>query len=128
MFALEPIVVSDLPKAVEFWSPVLNEMGYAPQHEFDNLLTFGKSSDSPNFSIAKGHTEIIDSSPILLQVESPKEVKAVYEKAVAVGGKSIKVDKGEGKADEDQSRATFLDFEGRTVKVYVAEKDKISWE
>jgi catechol-2,3-dioxygenase len=123
MFALEPLVVSDFPKAMEFWTAVLGQINYEPQHDFTNLQTFGKSSDCPNFSIVQGHAETLDHGRILLQVDNKDQVKAVYAKAVAVGGKPIKVDAVEGQTDEDQSKATFLDFEGNTVEVYVAKMD-----
>jgi hypothetical protein len=123
MFALEPLVVSDFPKAKEFWMAVLRQIDYEPQHDFTNLQTFGKSSDCPNFSIVQGHADNLDLGPILLQVDSKEQVKAVYEKAVTVGGKPIKVDAAGGKTEEDQSRAKFLDFEGNIVEVYVGKMD-----
>jgi hypothetical protein len=123
MFALEPLVVSDFAKAMEFWEAVLRQIDYEPQHDFTNLQTFGKSSDCPNFSIVQGNAENLEHGPILLQVDSEEQVKAVYAKAVTVGGKPIKVDAAEGERDEDQSRAKFLDFEGNIVEVYVGKME-----
>jgi predicted lactoylglutathione lyase len=134
MFDLDPLVVSDFPKAMEFWKAVLEQIDYAPQHKFNNnFQTFGKSSDCPNFFIAQGHAENLEHGRILLQVDNKEQVKAVHAKAITVGGKRIKVDKvegeaDEGEADEDQSRATFLDLEGNIVEVYVAKRDEYSWE
>jgi predicted lactoylglutathione lyase len=129
MFDLDPLVVSDFPKAIEFWKAVLEQIDYTPQEKFNNnFQTFGKSSDCPNFFIAQGHAENLEHGRILLQVDNKEQVKAVHAKAMTVGGKRIKVDdKVEGKADEDQSRATFLDLEGNIVEVYVAKEDEYSW-
>ena len=125
MHDLEPLAVIDFPKAMEFWKMVLGQIGYAPQEGFPNIQTFGKESYCPNFSIVQGNGERFDRHVIYLQVDDSEEVEAVYGKAIAAGGKRILVDDKEvgkpGFVDGDRFMAKFLDLDGNTVEVYVAD-------
>ena len=115
MFELEPVVVSDFPKAMEFWSTVLSTVGYAPQHNFSKLQTFGKVAHCPNFSIVEGSRENFDKCVIHLQVDDNEEVERFYEKALERGGKGSK---GPDLVEGRRFVGMFLDLDGNTVEVY----------
>lgn len=115
MFELEPIVVSDFSKAVEFWRAVLSTVGYAPQHNFTMLQTFGKAAHCPNFSIVQGSGDSLTKRIIQLQVDDSEEVEEFYKKAVSTGGKGVEVP---DLVDGHRYVGKFLDLDGNTVEVY----------
>lgn len=118
MFDLEPLVVSDFPKAKEFWGGVLSTVGYAPQHDFVELQTYGKTAHCPNFSIAQGDRERLLKRVIRLQLDDSEDVEELYKKAVAIGAKGLKVPE---LVDGDCYMGAFLDLDGNTVEVYCQE-------
>jgi len=125
MFALEPVTVTDFSKAREFWKTVLRHIGYSPQHRFPQLQTFGKAPHSPNFSIVQGTGGHFKQIVIYLQVDDAKDVSAIFNEAIAAGGKSLAGEDGGGSGRvSDQNagqRASFLDIDGNTVEVYVGD-------
>jgi predicted lactoylglutathione lyase len=118
MFELEPIVVSDFSKAMEFWRTVLGTVGYAPQHNFAALQTFGKSAHCPNFSIVQASGGNITKGVIQLQVEDSEEVEEFYKKAIVTGARGV--DEPD-LVDGGRFMARFLDLDGNTVEVYCDE-------
>jgi hypothetical protein len=115
MYELEPVVVSDFPKAMDFWKVVLGTVGYAPQHEFTKLQTFGKAAHCPNFSIVQGSRENFSTRVIRLQVDDSEEVEEFYKKAVAAGAKTVEVP---DLVDGHRYVGKFLDLDGNTIEVY----------
>jgi predicted enzyme related to lactoylglutathione lyase len=125
MHGLEPIPVSDFTKAMEFWQPLLETVGYAPQHNFTGIQTFGKTAHCPNFSIVQGDKERFTTRNIRLQVVDSEEVEALLRKAVALGGTEIEwPDMMEG----DKFMGKFLDCDGNTVVVYCQEQADMEFE
>jgi predicted enzyme related to lactoylglutathione lyase len=120
MHGLEPIPVADFSKATEFWSSVLGTVGYAPQHQFAQLQTFGKAPDCPNFSIVQGQKEKLGKREIQLQVEDSEEVVELVRRAVKVGGKKVEVP--ELVEGGERFMGKFLDLDGNTVVVYCWEE------
>jgi hypothetical protein len=120
MYGLEPVVVSDFGKANEFWKTVLSTVGYAPQHHFDNLQTFGKWAHCPNFSIVQGVTGTPIKQVIQLQVEDSEEVLEFYKKAVALGGKKVEVPE---LVDGQRFMGKFLDLDGNTIEIYCEQSE-----
>ena len=123
MFALEPVTVTDFSKAREFWKAVLGQIGYSPQHCFPQLQTFGKAAHCPNFSIVQGTGKDVKQIIIYLQVDDAKDVRAIFNEAIAAGGKSPVGEDCQGLASDENTseRARFLDIDGNTVEVYVGE-------
>ena len=115
MYELEPVVVTDFNKANEFWTGVLRTVGYAPQHNFANLQTFGKWAHCPNFSIVQANTGRPTKRIIQLQVDDSEEVVEFYKKAVASGAKGVEVPE---LIDGQRFMGKFLDLDGNTVEVY----------
>jgi predicted lactoylglutathione lyase len=115
MYELEPVVVTDFNKANEFWRGVLGTVGYAPQHNFANLQTFGKWAHCPNFSIVQANTGRPMKRVIQLQVDDSEEVVEFYKKAVATGGKEVEVPE---LVDGERFVGKFLDLDENTVEVY----------
>ena len=115
MFELEPVVVSDFSKAMEFWRAVLSTVGYAPQHNFTMLQTFGKAAHCPNFSIVQGSGDNLAKRVIRLQVDDSEEVEEFYKKAVSTGGKEVEVP---DLVDGHRYVGKFLDLDGNIVEVY----------
>lgn len=108
-------MVSDFPKAMDFWRAVLSTVGYAPQHQFTKLQTFGKAAHCPNFSIVQGSKENFSKRVIQLQVDDSEEVEEFYKKAVATGGKEVELP---DLVDGHRYVGKFLDLDGNTVEVY----------
>lgn len=115
MYELEPVVVSDFTKAMDFWRTVLSTVGYAPQHQFTKLQTFGKAAHCPNFSIVQGSKENLSKRVIQLQVDDSEEVEEFYKKAVATGGRQVEVP---DLVDGHRYVGKFLDLDGNTIEVY----------
>ena len=115
MYELEPVVVSDFTKAMDFWKTVLSTVGYAPQHQFTQLQTFGKAAHCPNFSIVQGSKDNLSKRLIQLQVDDSEEVEEFYKKAVATGGKQVEVP---DLVDGHRYVGKFLDLDGNTIEIY----------
>ena len=122
MHGLEPIAVSDFSKASEFWSSVLGTVGYAPQHQFAQIQTFGKHAHCPNFSIVQGDKERLATRVIQLQVEDSEEVEELLRRAEAVGGKKVE---HPDLVDGSRFMGKFLDLDGNTVEVYCWEEGQM---
>ena len=96
------ISVPDFSRAIHFWTPILNTLGWPLQHQFPGLQIFGPSSAHPYFCIAEITTpasspasqdsstsSYISARPIYLSCADSEEVEALYRKAVQQGARKV---------------------------------------
>jgi catechol 2,3-dioxygenase-like lactoylglutathione lyase family enzyme len=82
---------NDLARAGKFYDALLAELGGKRYMENERLISWSTGQGSPGLGVIKPNdgkaATIGNGSMVALMCDSPEKVKAVYDKALALGGK-----------------------------------------
>lgn len=111
---------NDLPRAAEFYDAIAAHFGVGRMMDFDSFIAWGEMGGAPGIAATKpfdgNEASVGNGTMVALQVESPQEVEAVYETALAKGG----TDEGEPgpRGDDGFYAAYFRDLDGNKLNVF----------
>jgi predicted lactoylglutathione lyase len=111
---------NDLPRAAAFYDAIAKHWGVGRMMEFDQFIAWGDINGAPGVAATKPFdgeaASVGNGTMVALQVETPDEVRAVYDTAIAHGGS----DEGEpGPRGEDGFYAGyFRDPDGNKLNVF----------
>ena len=111
---------NDLPRAAAFYDAIAKHFGVGRMMEFDTFIAWGDMGGAPGVATTKPFVEkeatVGNGTMVALQVESPKQVKAVYDTAMAHGGS----DEGEPgpRGDDGFYAGYFRDPDGNKLNVF----------
>lgn len=81
---------NDLPRAAKFYDEIAKHFGVGRMMEFDTFIAWGAMGGAPGIAATKPFDEkeatVGNGTMVALQVESPEQVQAVYDTALANGG------------------------------------------
>jgi len=151
MYDLDPTIsVEDFSRAIHFWTPILDTLGWPVQHQFPGIQIFGPSSAHPYFCIAEitspasspvsqdSSTGSCAARPVYLCCADSEEVEALYRKAVQQGARTVlepdmylekdikqevREEGEEGWNDGCRFLGRFLDLDGNLVEVGCVESE-----
>lgn len=111
---------NDLPRAAEFYDAIAAHFGVGRMMEFDTFIAWGDMNGAPGIAATKPFDEqpasVGNGTMVALQVDSPEKVQAVYDTAIAMGGKD---EGGPGPRGEDGFYAGyFRDLDGNKLNVF----------
>jgi catechol 2,3-dioxygenase-like lactoylglutathione lyase family enzyme len=111
---------NDLPRAAAFYDAIAKHWGVGRMMEFDQFIAWGDINGAPGVAATKPFdgeaASVGNGTMVALQVETPEQVRAVYDTAIAHGGS----DEGEpGPRGEDGFYAGyFRDPDGNKLNVF----------
>lgn len=111
---------NDLPRAAEFYDAIAAHFGVGRMMEFDTFIAWGDMNGAPGIAATKPFDEqpasVGNGTMVALQVDGPEKVQAVYDTAIAKGGKD---EGGPGPRGEDGFYAGyFRDLDGNKLNVF----------
>ena len=120
MIGYVTVGTNDLPRAAEFYDAIAEHFGVGRMMEFDTFIAWGGAGGAPGIAATKPFDEqpatVGNGVMVALQVDSPDKVKAVYDTAIAKGGK----DEGEPgpRGDDGFYAGYFRDLDGNKLNVF----------
>ena len=111
---------NDLPRAAAFYDAIAKHFGVGRMMEFDTFIAWGDMNGAPGVAATKHFDEKEapegNGTKVALQVESPDQVKAVYDTAIANGGS----DEGPPgpRGDDGFYAGYFRDPDGNKLNVF----------
>ena len=117
---------NDLPRAVEYYDPLMNLLGAERFLEEDTFVAWTKSPDTPGFSVTKpfdGNPATVGNGVMIaLKVDSVEKVHAVYDKAIKLGG----IDEGKPgpRFGGEFYCGYFRDLDGNKLNVFCMTSNK----
>lgn len=119
MIGYVTVGTNDLEKSAKFYDALFAEIGAKRTMDFDTFIAWGVAPEQPGFCIIKP----FDKNPatagngtmIALAMKDPEQVKTVYDKAMALGGK----DEGApGPRSDTFYAAYFRDLDGNKLNAF----------
>ena len=119
MIGYTTLGTNDLPRAAAFYDELLALFGARRVMDFGTFIVWGNKPGAPGFSICKPYNgepaTVGNGVMIALAASSPDQVKAVYEKAISLGG----TDEGAPGPRSDQFYAAyFRDLDGNKLNCF----------
>jgi catechol 2,3-dioxygenase-like lactoylglutathione lyase family enzyme len=111
---------NDFPRAVHFYDELLGLLGAGRIMESDRFIAWGTSPTAPALSVTKPFDEkpatVGNGVMIALAAKSPDQVRAIYNKAIELGGS----DEGPPgpRGDEGFHGGYFRDLDGNKLVAY----------
>ena len=111
---------NELPRAAAFYDAIAKHFGVGRMMEFDTFIAWGDMNGAPGVAATKPFDEkeatVGNGTMVALQVESPDQVKAVYDTAMANGGS----DEGPPgpRGDDGFYAGYFRDPDGNKLNVF----------
>jgi len=111
---------NDLPRAAKFYDAIARHFGVGRMMEFDSFIAWGEMGGAPGIAATQpfdGKKATVGNGVMVaLQVESPQDVQAVYETAMAEGGKDEGAPGPRG--DDGFYAAYFRDPDGNKLNAF----------
>ena len=111
---------NDSPRAAASYDAIASHFGVGRMMEFDSFIAWGTMGGAPGVAATKpydgGQATVGNGTMVALQVESPDQVHAVYDTAMAHGG----TDEGAPgpRGDEGFYAGYFRDPDGNKLNVF----------
>ncbi|MDN4502156.1 VOC family protein [Alteromonadaceae bacterium BrNp21-10] len=111
---------NNFSQAASFYDSLLSKLGASRTMEADDFIAWGKSSDTPMFSIHKpadGKVATVGNGVMIaLQADNSEQVAAVYQHAITLGAK----DEGQPgpRGDSGFYAAYFRDLDGNKLNAH----------
>ena len=110
---------NDLARAAKFYDALLGELGAKRTLESDRFVSWSAGADGPSLGVIKPHDGKAATSGngamVALAVDSQAKVKAVFDKAMALGAKD---EGGPGLRWGTFYAAYFRDLDGNKLNVF----------
>ena len=111
---------NDLPRAAEFYDAIAEHFGVGRMMEFETFIAWGTMDGAPGIAATKPFDEqaatVGNGTMVALQVDSPEKVQAVYDTAIAKGGKDEGAPGPRG--DDGFYAGYFRDLDGNKLNVF----------
>lgn len=119
MIGYTTLGTNNLEKSVAYYDVLMEMLGAGRFMDEDSFVAWSKSPESVGFSVTKpfdGNPATVGNGVMIaLQVENPERVKAVYDKAIELGG----TDEGKpGARSESFYCGYFRDLDGNKLNVF----------
>ena len=119
MISYTMVGTKDLKKACDFYDKVLSEVGAKRTMEFETAIVWGTAMDKPMFSVCLPFNgkkaTACNVTMISLSASSPEQVDALYNSALANGGKC---EGAPGPRGGPNYMAYFRDLDGNKLAAY----------
>lgn len=115
---------NDFARSAKFYDELLAVIGAGRIFEDDNFIAWGTSPNSPAISVAmpydKKPASVGNGTMVAIAVNEPAKVRALYEKALALGG----ADEGApGPRTENFYAGYFRDLDGNKLNAFCMKSD-----
>ena len=111
---------NDLPRAAAFYDAIAAHFGVGRMMDFDSFIAWGEMGGAPGVAATKpfdGEPATVgNGTMVALQVESPEQVKAIYDTAMAHGGRDEGAPGPRG--DDGFYAAYFRDPDGNKLNAF----------
>jgi len=111
---------NDLPRAAAFYDAIAGQFGVGRMMEFDTFIAWGEMGGAPGVAATKpfdgSEATVGNGTMVALAVETPEQVKAVYDAAIAHGGSDEGAPGPRG--DDGFYAGYFRDPDGNKLNVF----------
>lgn len=119
MIGYTTLGTNDLENNAKFYDTLFAEIGAKRTMEGESFILWSTGSDKPGFAITKpfdgNHATVGNGVMIAIALDSPKQVDALYSKAIELGAK----DEGaSGPRDEGFYAGFFRDLDGNKLNFF----------
>ncbi len=111
---------NDLPRAAAFYDAIAEQFGVGRMMEFETFIAWGQMGGAPGVAATKPFdgepASVGNGTMVALEVDGPDKVKAVYDTAMAHGGRDEGAPGPRG--DDGFYAAYFRDPDGNKLNVF----------
>jgi len=111
---------NDLPRAAKFYDAIAKQFDVGRMMDFDTFIAWGSMGGAPGVAATKPFDEqpatVGNGTMVALQVDGPEKVQAVYDTAIAQGGKDEGAPGPRG--DDGFYAGYFRDPDGNKLNVF----------
>lgn len=120
MIGYVTVGTNDLARASVFYDAIAKHFGVGRMMEFDTFVAWGAMGGAPGIAATKPFdgeaASVGNGTMVALQVESPEQVQAVYDTAIAQGGSDEGAPGPRG--DDGFYAGYFRDLDGNKLNVF----------